>query len=61
MNRNFYSLLRHAAILGDGIFILGVAFNAIDESFKGTIYQKISYIGLVSLLILNISLLSRKK
>ncbi len=61
MDRNFYKLLRYVAILGDVLFILWISFNAIDEGFKGTIYQKVSYIGLVSLLILNIGLLYRKK
>lgn len=61
MDRDFYKLLRFAAILGNILFILWISFNAIDEGFKGTIYQKVSYIGLVSLLILNIGLLYRKK
>jgi hypothetical protein len=61
MNRNFYKLLRYAAILGNILFILWITFNGIDEGFRGTIYQKLSYIGLVSLLILNIGLLYRKK
>lgn len=43
------------------MFILWMTYNGIDESFKGTTYQKLSYIGLLSLLILNIGLLYRKK
>jgi hypothetical protein len=60
MNRNFYKLLKYAAILGDILFILWITFNGIDEGFKGTIYQKLSYIGLVLLLVLNIGLLNHK-
>ncbi|MGA3291830.1 MAG: hypothetical protein ABSC49_01640 [Candidatus Microgenomates bacterium] len=61
MNINFHRQLRYLAILGDVLFILWVSFNGIDEGFSGTIYQKLSYIGLVSLLILNIGLLYPKK
>ncbi len=53
--------MRYVAILGNVMFILWMTYNGIDENFKGTIYQKLSYIGLVSLLILNIGLLYRKK
>lgn len=61
MARNIFKLLRYTAIFGDVLFILWVSFNAIDEGFTGTLYQKVSYIGLVFLLILNIGLLYRKK
>ncbi len=45
MDRNFYKILCYAAILGDVLFILWISFNAIDEGFKGTIYQKVSFLG----------------
>jgi hypothetical protein len=61
MDRNFLILLRYVAILGNIMFILWITYNGIDEGFKGTVYQKLSYIGLVSLLILNIGLLYHKK
>jgi len=61
MDNNFYKILRHAAILGDVFFILWITYNGIDEGFAGTIYQKVSYISLVSLLILDIGLLYRRK
>ncbi|HZQ30013.1 MAG TPA: hypothetical protein VFA93_02970 [Patescibacteria group bacterium] len=53
--------LKIVAVSGNILFILWMSFNAIDEAFKGTIYQKISYVGLVSLLLLNIFLLFRRK
>lgn len=61
MNKDFLKLLKYLAILGDVLFVLWISFNAIDEGFVGTIYQKLSFVGLVSLLILNIWLLFRKK
>jgi len=61
MDKNFYRLLRCAAVLGDVLFILWITYNGIDEGFRGTIVQKVSYISLVFLLILNIGLLYRKR
>jgi hypothetical protein len=58
---NWYKLFRYLAIFGNLIFILWITYNGIDEGFKGTIYQKISYISLTTLLILNIILLYRRK
>jgi hypothetical protein len=57
---SFVETLRFLAIFGDIGFILWMTYNAIDEGFKGTIYQQLSYIGLTSVLLLNIYLLSRK-
>jgi len=53
--------LKYLAIAGNFVFILWVTFNGIDEGFRGTVYQKFSYIGLLTLLTLNIVLLLRKK
>jgi len=62
MTKNFMiDLLRFAAIFGNVIFILWIAYNAIDEGFRGTIYQIISGIGIILLLILNTILLSIKR
>ena len=52
---------RDIAIFGNVIFILWVTVNGIDEGFKGTIYQILSYIGLVFLLSLNTMLVFRSK
>lgn len=57
---DIYNLLRGLAILDNLLFILWVLFNAIDEGFKGTIYQIISATGLWALLSLNIFLLATK-
>jgi hypothetical protein len=49
-------------MFGDALFIAWILFNAIDEGFKGaTPVQLVSYISLITLLVLNIFLLLRKK
>ncbi len=54
--------VKYTAVTGNIIFILWILYNGgIDEGFKGTIYQKISTIGLFGLLALNIFLILRKK
>jgi hypothetical protein len=49
---------KYLAIAGNVLFILWMSFNAIDEHFKGTILEKMSYAGLLLLLLLNIALIS---
>lgn len=64
MNKKpFILFVKYAAVTSNIIFILWILYNGgIDEGFKGTIYQKISTIGLLGLLALNIFLiLTRKK
>ena len=46
-------LLSLAAIAGNLLFMLWISYNGIKEHFRGTIYEKISYIGLMGLLIIN--------
>lgn len=58
---DWYRLFRYLAIFGNILFILWITYNGIDEGFKGTIYQILSYIGLVFLLGFNTILLYRKK
>jgi len=52
--------LKYPAVAGNVLFILWMTYNGIDEGFKGTVYQKLSYIGLTMLLVLNSFLLLRK-
>lgn len=52
-NKNLSALMRSAAIAGNILFILWMTFNALKEGFSGTIYEKLSYAGLVCLLVLN--------
>jgi hypothetical protein len=59
-NISLYSLLKYLAIAGNVLFILWVTYNGIDEGFSGTIFQKMSYVGLMLLLALNTVLILRK-
>jgi hypothetical protein len=52
-NKNLSAFMRNAAIAGNILFILWMTFNALKEGFSGTIYEKLSYVGLVCLLALN--------
>lgn len=49
-------VMRWAAIAGNILFMLWVSYNAVDENFSGTVYEKLSYIGLMGLLLANIIL-----
>jgi hypothetical protein len=60
LNKQFVALLRVAAISGNILFILWVTFNGLKEGFSGTIYQKLSYIGLMGLLLINSFLILSK-
>ena len=59
-NNDFMLLLKYAAITGNILFVLWIAFNAMDEGFRGTLYEKLSGIGMICLLILNCILLISK-
>lgn len=52
-NKTLTVLMRSAAIAGNILFVLWMTFNALKEGFDGTIYEKISYAGLICLLALN--------
>jgi hypothetical protein len=54
-------LLKFAALAGNILFILWMTYNGIDEGFSGTIYQKLSYIGLTGLLIVDSVLIFLKR
>ena len=57
-NSTIFDFLRYVAITGNVLFFLWILYNGIDEGPQGaTIYQVISYIGLIFLLILNTFLL----
>ena len=54
-------LLSIAAIAGNVLFVLWILFNGINEGFKGTRVEKVSFITLVGLLAVNAFLLIRKR
>ena len=59
-NIGFYGLFKYVAIAGNVTFVLWVLYNGIDEGFRGTIYQMMSFVGLILLLSLNTALILRK-
>lgn len=59
-NKQLMFFLRYAAIAGNVVFILWILFNGINEGFKGTLPEKISYISLIALLAVNSFLLLNK-
>lgn len=55
------TLLTWSTVAGNALFVLWVTYNGIDEGFKGTLPEKISYITLIGLLTTNVFLILRKK
>jgi hypothetical protein len=45
-----YKLFRNIALAGNILFVLWMLYNGINEGFRGTAYQIMSYIGLTLLL-----------
>ena len=56
-NKQLIFFLRYAAIAGNIVLLLWFSFTRINEEFKGSIYQKISGVGLIGLLVTTIFLL----
>jgi len=53
-------LLTWAALAGNILLIVWITYNGIQEHFRGTVYEKISYTGLIGLLAINCFLILRK-
>lgn len=53
-NNQFILLVKYPLIIGNIILLFWFSFNRISEEFKGSIYQKISSVGLIGLLIITI-------
>jgi hypothetical protein len=53
-------IIRYATISGNILIIFWVLFNAMDEGFKGTLPEKISFVVVISLLATNTWLLLNK-
>jgi hypothetical protein len=54
-------LLRYITIAGNLLFVLWILYNGINEGFKGTSVEILSYLGLVVLLLLNVLLIGRRQ
>jgi len=55
----FIKLLSVLAISANVIFVLWILYNGINENFTGTMIERLSYISLMLLLLLNTVLLIR--
>ena len=51
--KNLIPLMKFAAIAGNILFMLWMTYNGLKEHFSGTLHEKVSYVGLMCLLILN--------
>ena len=60
LSKQFIALLRFAGISGNVLFVLWVTFNGWQQGFSGSIYQKLSWVGLITLLSINSFLILRK-
>ena len=56
-NKQLISFLKYVAIVGNIVLLLWFLFTRINEEFKGSVYQKFSSVGLISLLVTTIFLL----
>lgn len=56
-NKQLIFFLRYVAIIGNIVLLSWFSFTRINEEFKGSLYQKISSVGLTGLLVTTIFLL----
>ena len=61
--KKYITLLFWLTITGNALYILWIVYNGIESGFKGSLVSIVSYLGLITLLLVNISLLilSRRK
>jgi hypothetical protein len=60
MRTRNYILFRNVVIIGNALFVLWILRNGMNEGWKGTPLEIVSFIGLILLLTLNTILLFRK-
>lgn len=46
-------ILTVLAVIGNILFMLWITYNGINEGFAGTLPEKVSYVGLMGLLVIN--------
>jgi hypothetical protein len=62
MRKRLSVVLGYVAVAGNVGFVLWILYNGVNEGFKGTRLEIISYIGLMALLLLNaVLLLGRRR
>jgi hypothetical protein len=51
------NILTALAVTGNLLFMLWITYNGVHERFSGTLWEKLSYVGLMALLLINTFLL----
>jgi hypothetical protein len=54
----WHTASRYAAMVGNMLFLVWILYNGIDEGFKGTRVEVLSYVALMVLLLFNTILLA---
>ena len=57
----FITFLIFITIAGNILFMLWITYNGMKEHFRGTVYEKISYVVLMGLLLVNTYLVIRHR
>jgi hypothetical protein len=60
-NSVVHKFFRWVAVAGNVIFVLWILYNGVNENFRGTPLEIVSYIGLMILLLLNTFLIIRRE
>jgi len=60
VKNDIWKLLRYMALAGNAVFFLWIIINGINEGFKGTPVEKVSYIVLLALLVVNFTLIYKR-
>jgi hypothetical protein len=61
VKKNIWLLLRYAALIGNAVFFFWIIINGIDEGFKGTPVEKLSYVVLLCILAVNFAVIFKKR
>ncbi len=59
-NNDIWKLLRYIALAGNAVFFFWIIINGINEGFKGTPVEKVSYVVLLALLAINFALIYKR-
>jgi len=58
--KDIWQLLRYAALIGNAVFFFWIIINGVNEGFKGTPVEKVSYAALLILLAINSVLIYKR-
>ena len=60
VKNDIWLLLRYAALIGNAVFFFWIIVNGINEGFKGTPVEKLSYVVLLVILALNFAVIYKR-